>query len=605
MINIVKLSFKLCLLLGVLLGFGLSPISAYASWDPYENLRIALGNWTPAAIYKIESSDVSGEDYKFIKGDSTQIFLELEKKKAELLFFKNQIEQLKDCRVQSCFKIVENTEGTTTSITLSIEEIEKALEKLNTEFTTLDRFITYAENKLVKELPKIKLALEVEILDGKTELRDFRENIKNMISSGEIVPLGKATEYFEIKTPDTWNQYNPPFQFSGTAIEVKDRLQEAQLKVSKKFEELTGVQAIFSENGNGVYLDVSRVADNKVITNDHGVHWIGLQSDSSQAEIEAYTAIKGLTIANALANEKIIEAALFKPADQRSDLEKNVINTSLVEAQKYLEIFIKQRENNIKSAQLSLAYISPALLQEKNKLISALESTELDVIFKQQFETRIQYIDEYLGNLSEMAQGLNQSNCSSGVCSEKFDGDALEIARLAQRISELAPESAKTIIETISNQSIEQVNFEVKSRFLETKLVEAQIALDNRIKEAQEWQNSAVNTAQENIQRIMNYYNAQKNAAQEKIILVTNEYIASGTDPALAKQMAESKFDGIMPQLEGQEKVELKGASQWYESLNQESLSDIAISKFGLDQVQDKIESIEKEINSLTVSGTE
>ena len=54
-----------------------------------------------------------------------------------------------------------------------------------------------------------------------------------------------------------------------------------------------------------------------------------------------------------------------------------------------------------------------------------------------------------------------------------------------------------------------------------------------------------------------------------------------------------------------QEKAALEGALQWYESVNQESLSDIAISKFGLDQVQDKIEFIEKELNSLTKPGTE
>ena len=600
-----KQSFKLCLSLGLLFGFGLSPVSAYASWDPYENLRIALGNWTPTTIFKIESSDVSGENYKFIKGDSTQIFLELEKKKAELLFFKKQIKQLEDCRVQSCLKIVENTEGTTTNIALSVEEIGKALEKLNTEFTTLDRFITYAEKKLVEELPKIKLALEVEILGGKTELKDLKDNIKNMINSGEVVPIGKASEYFEIKTPDTWNEGNPSFQFAGTAIEVKDKLQEAQLEVSNKFEELTGIKAIFSENGNSFYFDVSRVSNNKVVTNDHGTYWIGIQPDTPQAEIDAYAAIKGVMFANFLANEKIIDAALFKPVDQRTDLEKNVIKASLEEAQKNLEIQIKQRESTIRNAQIGLTLYSPTLLQEKNDLISGLESAELDVVSKQKLETRIQYIDEYLADLSDYAQGRTNSDCSSGVCSAKFDGGALEIARLAQRISELAPESAQTIIKTVSIQSIEQANYEVESRFLESKLAEANLALNYRIKEAEEWQNSAVSAAQESIQQIVNDYNARKDAVQKMIISVTNEYIASGTDPALAQQMAESKFDGILPQLQGQEKVALEGASQWYESLNQGSLSDIAISKFGLDQVQDKIESIEKEIKSLTVPGIE
>lgn len=75
-----KFGYKSYLSLGLLVVFFLQPVNVNASWDPYENLRIALGNWTPTPIFKIENSSEFDENYKFIKGNATEIFFELEEK---------------------------------------------------------------------------------------------------------------------------------------------------------------------------------------------------------------------------------------------------------------------------------------------------------------------------------------------------------------------------------------------------------------------------------------------------------------------------------------------------------------------------------------------
>lgn len=573
---------RCCVLLGLLVGLVLQPTNAFASWDPYENLRIALGNWTPTPIFKIESANDAGDSYQYIKGNSTEIFIELERKKAELLMLVIQIQQLEECKVQTCLKIGEEVNGMTINTEFSLDEINSSLEKLNMKYTVLDKFILYAENKLVSELPNIKLALDVEVLGGKTELRDFRDNIKNMITRGEVTPIGKASEYIEIKTTTPWSIHN--FQFSGTVAEVTNRLNEAKTEVSKNYENLTGIKAIFSTFGNKIMWDVSSA------TTPNG------NAYSTQSEMIAYSALKELSVANGYAKAKIIESALFKPVDQRSELEKNVIKANFDEVKENLEIFIKQREGNIKSAQLILAREMPKLLQEKNNLIVALDSTKLDLVSKQYMETRVQYIDEYLGSMSDSAQGRNTSDCSSGVCGARFDGEAPVIARLSQQLRELSPESAEKIIETVSDQSIKQANYEAESRFFENELAQAKLTLNDSTKNANDWVRNQVDNIDKVLTGLGSYFDQQIINSRDQIVQIINEYISKGQTVEEAKSSVESKFAGVIEKLEADKQMALDNAMS---SFSEENLINTAKDKFGIETLVEQIGILEQNLDSI------
>jgi len=550
------------------MGLGLHPIKAYASWDPYENLRIALGNWTPTPIFKIESPNLVGENYKYIKGDATQIFLELEGKKAELLLLKTQIEQLKDCKVQTCYKIVESTTGSTSNTKITIEEIEKALDKLNVEFTALEQFVDYAEEKLVKELPKIKLALEVEILGGKTELKDFRSNIKNMIKSGEVTPIGKASDHIEIKPPDYWT--SSTFQFSGTAVEVKNRLKEAGLEVSKRYEELTGIKAIFSENGNGMSFDVSNSKEGKNT---------GINENTPQAEIDAYTAIKGMTVANALANEKIIEAALFKPVDQRSELEKNVIQTRLNELKISLYENIGTREANIEIGKQRLATNEAAWVQALADKTATLAQLERDfVAFSESCKTDCNLTNKgYEAAIEAQKQGIKQSenalvqakrqaegkNWGRPINESKdldpnddksffwFDGYAETIKEQVEELRKLAPETSVDIIKQINNAASKSVEASVAKHNYNTSLQDLTDA-KNKLGAQLEEKFAAEN----NLARLTDYY------AQEK-----EKYKAD------SEKYTQDQLRGVLEKIESAEKTEIEQATKYLDSINSSSRS--------------------------------
>ena len=579
-----KFAPKYCVSLGLLVGLVLQPTNANASWDPYENLRIALGNWTPTPIFKVESSSDADGSYQFIKGNATEIFIELGRKKAELLMLVTQIQQLEECKVQACLKIVEETSGMTTNTKISLDEINNSLEKLNLKYTVLDKFVLYVENKLVSELPNIKLALDVEIRGGKTELRDYRDNIKNMISSGKVTPIGKADEYIEIKTATPWSNHN--FEFSGTVTEVANMLKEAKTEVSKNYENLTGIKAIFSEFGNKIVWDVSSAK------NPIGFNF------STDSELAAYSALKELSVANYYAQKKIIESALFKPVDQRSELESSIIKTNIDEVKENLEIFIKQRERNIKFAELILAKETPKLLQEKNDLIGALDSNklDLDLISKQKIETRIQYIDEYLSSLSESIQGRNFSDCSSGVCEARIDGDAREIARLSQQLRELAPENAEKIINTVSDQSIKQANYEAQSGFFENELAQAKLALNDRTKNANDWVQNQLDNTGKAVAELGSYFDQQIVNSRNQMAQIINEYISKGQTEEEAKSSVESKFAGIIERLEADKQTALDNATS---SFSEKNLIDTAKDKFGIETLVEQIGILEQNLDSI------
>ena len=434
--------------------------NANQTWDPYENLRIALGNWTPTPIYKIESNEKIEGEYKFIKGDATGIFLALEKKKAEMLFLNSQIKQLEDCKTQTCTKVIENDIGVNLNELITASEIELSIRNLQNEINGLDKFIKYAENKLINELPKIKLAVSVEILEGKSELIDLRDNINEMIQNGSVKPIGKALEYIEIKIED-WSgiQGADKFNFSGNIIEVTKMLEDAKKNVSETYERISGVKAIFSELGNKISWDYT----NATAPN-------GITEQSTPEQINAYSDLKLLSQANYTAQKKIIDNALFKPVDQRTDLEKNIIQANINELKESLSVYIKQSQTGILTSKVLLKYEEADLIKEKNDLIQSqlLKGVNSDV------EKRIENIDKYLGELHSFSQGLTVKNCDPDgiICGPLYNADADAITSLTETLRELAPEEANQILKTVSEQTMNQVEADVakfESEILERK----------------------------------------------------------------------------------------------------------------------------------------
>ena len=138
---------------------------------------------------------------------------------------------------------------------------------------------------------------------------------------------------------------------------------------------------------------------------------------------------------------------------------------------------------------------------------------------------------------------------------------------------------------------------------LELGLSNARNYLEENTRAAKEWQVEAIAQAQKNISEIKDYWESLKNNAIDAIARIANDYEAQGLSKEEAIKQAEIKYTGVLPNLETQEKQALDGATKWYESIassvEQESLSEIAIQKFGLDQVQEKIEFIQDEIDTL------
>jgi hypothetical protein len=324
-------------------------------------------------------------------------------------------------------------------------------------------------------------------------------------------------------------------------------------------------------------------------------------------------ALKELSIVNYVANQKIIEGALFKSIDQRTNLEKKVMQARITETKEILKDLIKQRELGILMAKAEFEKSQPVLVEKKTELVEVLERLRTDPATSNEkiaeYENLIKNTEYQIISLQNRIEAKNTSSDGGATW---YDGASESINNYLEELQKLTPESATVEVKTLIDQVSKSIDKEYSQyshinrlNELNTGLFNAQEYFRTATEQAKEWQASAVNSAKENIQSIQNYWAAQKDATQENITSITNQYIAQGTDPVLARQWAESKFGGALPQLIAQEKAALEGALQWYESVNQESLSDIAISKFGLDQVQDKIEFIEKELNSLTKPGTE
>jgi hypothetical protein len=285
----------------------------------------------------------------------------------------------------------------------------------------------------------------------------------------------------------------------------------------------------------------------------------------------------------------------------------------ITETQEILKVLIKQRELGILMAKAEFEKSQPVLVEKKTELVEVLERLRTDPATSNEkiaeYENLIKNTEYQIISLQNRIEAKNTSSDGGATW---YDGASESINNYLEELQKLTPESATVEVKTLIDQVSKSIDKEYSQyshinrlNELNTGLFNAQEYFRTATEQAKEWQASAVNSAKENIQSIQNYWAAQKDATQENITSITNQYIAQGTDPVLARQWAESKFDGALPQLIAQEKAALEGALQWYESVNQESLSDIAISKFGLDQVQDKIEFIEKELNSLTKPGTE
>jgi hypothetical protein len=377
---------------------------------------------------------------------------------------------------------------------------------------------------------------------------------------------------------------------------------EAKVEVSKRYEQLTGIKAVFSEYGNNISWDTSNASRPN-----------GISEDSTPEEYQSYVALKELSIVNYVANQKIIEGALFKSIDQRTNLEKKVMQARITETKEILKDLIKQRELGILMAKAEFEKSQPVLVEKKTELVEVLERLRTDPATSNEkiaeYENLIKNTEYQIISLQNRIEAKNTSSDGGATW---YDGASESINNYLEELQKLTPESATVEVKTLIDQVSKSIDKEYSQyshinrlNELNTGLFNAQEYFRTATEQAKEWQASAVNSAKENIQSIQNYWAAQKDATQENITSITNQYIAQGTDPVLARQWAESKFGGALPQLIAQEKAALEGALQWYESVNQESLSDIAISKFGLDQVQDKIEFIEKELNSLTKPGTE
>lgn len=589
------------LFLGLTLCVFFQSAKANATWDPYENLRIALGNWTPTPIFKIERTDETSSGYKFIKGSSTEIFEELEKKKAELFILADKIKQLKECQVQTCYKVVQDSNGTVSTEQISNIEINKSLDVLDIEFKSLDKFINYAENKLITELPKIKLALDVEILGGKTELRDLRDNVKNMITNGEITPIGRAIDMIEIESKDVFG--GQTFQISGTLSEVANKLKEAKNQVSKTYENLTGIKAIFSEFGGGLTWDFSQATRPS-----------GISEDSTPEEVDAYVALKELSNVNYVATNKIIEGALFKPVEQRTEFEKNVVQERLAEVKNHLYETIIQRESHILIAKEMYAKYHPGLVEEKNNYVEALQKLKNDPLATNEkiaaYEGLIKQKEERIASLQRQVEGKtygkpidpSNPNNSDETPMIWYDGNAQIIKERIDELQKLSPETAIDIINIINSAAAVGVEAAVTKHIYNTNSQDLQNAKNILIdlkENALNWQTLEVNAAKERIQSQQNYWNAQKDAVKENITMITNQYIEQGTDPVLAREWAESKFTGVVQNLEAQERTAIEGHTKWLDSLNSvdpEGISAIYKEKFGIDKIVEQVQTLEKTV---------
>jgi hypothetical protein len=312
-------------------------------------------------------------------------------------------------------------------------------------------------------------------------------------------------------------------------------------------------------------------------------------------------ALKELSVINYYAEKKIIDGALFKPIDQRTELENKVIQANTINLRNSLETMLKQRELTRMLGAQQLRELAPDLLAKRDDTLKSIESLTSDSQIPSEIKDKdilklseqVKNIDDALANFQRMAEGKTTSS-DGGLT--WYDGTTNEINERLNELRTLDPEKSNSEINSI----VDRVNKSVSIELAENKLSRLQYELSQNTQAANDWQKSAVTEAQKNIVRTKEYWESRKSEVNEAINKITSEYISLGIDSKQARFDAESKYSGVLPQIQAQEKNQLDSATSWLESVSGDGLSEVAISKFGLDKTQDKINSVEQEIKSLS-----
>jgi len=403
----------------------------YDWWDQYRTVQI--------------SRTESDGSLSFISGKPTEIYQELDEKKAELLLFINRINELEDCKLNLCFKVVV-IDDIESQIPISQIEIQESIDLLSVKAKTLSSFISYAEGKIVKVLETLVVRIDADI-DGRSfMLEDLRSNIVELVNENKITPINKSQDVIKIKLPESW-EGKREFEFSGTVTEVLNSLKNVQDIVSNKYQEITGIKVLFNDIG-GVKWD-----------SNSSTYQTGITSGTSKEEFDAYVAVKELSIAKAEAAKQIIEKALLKPISERSDYEKSLISQKVQSNLDLLKVFNKQFLSNTLSLGFLYEYESPKLASEKEALdIKRNEILNCNCFSEKEkqenlnyIQQRLNYIDEYLNKISpEAISEQNQRN------------EIPAIDNLIDEIRTLNPETAEQDINRALEESEQSALVEVE-----------------------------------------------------------------------------------------------------------------------------------------------
>lgn len=403
----------------------------YDWWDQYRTVQISR-------------TETDGS-LSFISGKPTEIYQELDEKKAELLLFINRINELEDCKLNQCFKVVviDNVES---QIPISQIEIQESIDLLSKEAKTLSSFIAYAEDKIMNVLENLVVRIDSDI-DGRSfMLEDLRSNIVELVNENKIIPINKSQDVIKIKLPENW-EGKREFEFSGTVTEVVNSLRNVENRVSEQYEEVTGIKVLFNDLG-GVIWDLSSARTDP-----------GIGENTSKEEYDAYVALKELTIAKGNAANQVIEKALLKPISERSDYEKSLISQKVQSNLDLLKVFNKQFLSNTLSLGFLYEYQSPKLASEKEALdIKRNEILNCNCFSEKEkqenlnnIQQRLNYIDEYLKNISpEAISEQNQRN------------EIPAIDNLIDEIRTLNPETAEQDIDRALEESERSALVEVE-----------------------------------------------------------------------------------------------------------------------------------------------
>lgn len=412
--------------------------SAYANidrlydwWDQYRTVQI--------------SRTESDGSLSFISSKPEEIYQKLDEKKAELLLFINRINELEDCKLNQCFKVVviDNVES---QIPISQIEIQESIDLLSKKAKTLSSFIAYAEDKIVKVLENLVVRIDSDIDGRQFMLEDLRSNIVELVNENKIIPINKSQDVIKIKLPESW-EGKREFEFSGTVTEVVYSLRNVENRVSEQYEEVTGIKVLFNDLG-GVIWDLSSARTDP-----------GIGENTSKEEYDAYVALKELTIAKGNAANQVIEKALLKPISERSDYEKSLISQKVQSNLDLLKVFNKQFLSNTLSLGFLYEYESPKLASEKEALdIKRNEILNCNCFSEKEkqenlnnIQQRLNYIDEYLNNINPEA-----------ISEQTRRDEITTIDRLIDEIRTLNPEISEQDIDRALEESKQSALVEVE-----------------------------------------------------------------------------------------------------------------------------------------------